>query len=45
MALTEIGGNVPFPEVGELPCLITLGPHGFYWFRLEQTACWSVSGG
>ena len=36
MALTEMGGNVPFPTVGELPYfLITLGPHGFYWFRLE----------
>ncbi len=37
MALTEIGGNIPFPAIGELPYLITLGPHGFYWFRLEQT--------
>ena len=35
MALTEIGGNIPFPAIGELPYLITLGPHGFYWFRLE----------
>jgi maltose alpha-D-glucosyltransferase/alpha-amylase len=38
MSLTEIGGNIPFPEVGERPYLITLGPHGFYWFRLEQSA-------
>jgi maltose alpha-D-glucosyltransferase / alpha-amylase len=38
MALTEIGGNIPFPVVGDLPYLITLGPHGFYWFRLEQRA-------
>jgi maltose alpha-D-glucosyltransferase/alpha-amylase len=35
MGLTEIAGNVPFPTIGELPYLITLGPHGFYWFRLE----------
>ena len=28
-------GNVSFPTVGELPYLVTLGPHGFYWFRLE----------
>jgi maltose alpha-D-glucosyltransferase / alpha-amylase len=38
MAITEIGGNIPFPAVGEHPYLITLGPHGFYWFRLEQSA-------
>jgi maltose alpha-D-glucosyltransferase/alpha-amylase len=35
MTLTEINGNVSFPAVGEHPYLITLGPHGFYWFRLE----------
>jgi maltose alpha-D-glucosyltransferase / alpha-amylase len=38
MALTEMGGNVQFPTVGELPYLITLGPHAFYWFRLERRA-------
>ncbi len=38
MGLTEISGNVPFPTIGELPYLITLGPHGFYWFRLEKRA-------
>ncbi len=26
------------PTIGKLPYLITLGPHGFYWFRLEQRA-------
>jgi maltose alpha-D-glucosyltransferase/alpha-amylase len=25
---------VPFPAVGELPYLLTLGGYGFYWFRL-----------
>jgi maltose alpha-D-glucosyltransferase/alpha-amylase len=30
-----IGGNA-FPTVGELPYFFTLGPHGFYWFRLNQ---------
>ncbi|MGC4191905.1 MAG: maltose alpha-D-glucosyltransferase [Thermomicrobiales bacterium] len=34
----ELIGEVPFPLIGELPYFITLGPHGFYWFRLEQPA-------
>jgi maltose alpha-D-glucosyltransferase/alpha-amylase len=25
---------VPFPRIGELPYLLTLGGYGFYWFRL-----------
>jgi maltose alpha-D-glucosyltransferase/alpha-amylase len=25
---------VPFPEIGELPYLLTIAGHGFYWFRL-----------
>ncbi len=31
----EMMGNTPFPAIGELPYFITLGPHAFYWFRLE----------
>ena len=34
----ELLGNVPFPRIGELPYAITLGPHSFYWFRLEKPA-------
>ncbi|WP_265942500.1 maltose alpha-D-glucosyltransferase [Dechloromonas sp. A34] len=30
----ELLGRTPFPPVGELPYLITLPGHGFYWFRL-----------
>jgi maltose alpha-D-glucosyltransferase / alpha-amylase len=30
----EMLGGVHFPQVGELPYLLTLGNHGFYWFRL-----------
>ena len=30
----ELVGGVPFPAIGELPYLLTLGSHGFYWFRL-----------
>ncbi|MEW6298560.1 MAG: maltose alpha-D-glucosyltransferase [Thermodesulfobacteriota bacterium] len=31
----EMFGRVTFPRVGELPYLLTLGPHSFYWFTLE----------
>jgi maltose alpha-D-glucosyltransferase/alpha-amylase len=42
--LSEFAGQVPvelfggraFPGIGELPYLLTLGPHGFYWFGLEK---------
>jgi maltose alpha-D-glucosyltransferase/alpha-amylase len=42
--LTEWKGRVPvelfgrsaFPPIGELPYLLTLSSHGFYWFLLDQ---------
>jgi maltose alpha-D-glucosyltransferase/alpha-amylase len=34
----ELMGKVRFPPVGELPYLLTLGPHGFYWFSLEEAS-------
>ncbi|MDT8915297.1 maltose alpha-D-glucosyltransferase [Amycolatopsis sp. PS_44_ISF1] len=30
----ELTGGVRFPEIGELPYLLTLPGHGFYWFEL-----------
>ena len=30
----ELLGRVPFPKIGELPYLLTIGTHGFYWFQL-----------
>ena len=30
----ELMGGVEFPMIGELPYLLTLGGHAFYWFRL-----------
>jgi len=30
----EMLGGVEFPAIGELPYLLTLAGHGFYWFRL-----------
>lgn len=32
----ELFGNSTFPRLGELPYLLTLGPYGFYWFRLVR---------
>ncbi|THC52270.1 alpha-glucosidase C-terminal domain-containing protein, partial [Streptomyces sp. A1499] len=32
----ELIGGVRFPAIGELPYLLTLAGHGFYWFRLRQ---------
>jgi maltose alpha-D-glucosyltransferase/alpha-amylase len=34
----ELLGGVPFPPIGELPYLLTLGGYGFYWFRLTRPA-------
>ena len=36
MVPVEIFGQTEFPSIGELPYFITLGPHAFYWFSLEQ---------
>jgi maltose alpha-D-glucosyltransferase/alpha-amylase len=33
----ELFGGNEFPPVGELPYLLTLGPHAFYWFALAPT--------
>ncbi len=30
----EVFGRTPFPPIGELPYLLTLSPHAFYWFLL-----------
>ena len=39
----EMLGGTWFPRIGELPYLLTLGPHGFYWFRIapDQHPSWS----
>jgi maltose alpha-D-glucosyltransferase/alpha-amylase len=30
----ELLGRTPFPPIGELPYMLTLPAHGYYWFRL-----------
>jgi maltose alpha-D-glucosyltransferase/alpha-amylase len=32
----ELVGGVHFPRAGELPYLLTLPGHGFYWFQLSN---------
>jgi maltose alpha-D-glucosyltransferase/alpha-amylase len=34
MVPVELFGRHRFPAIGELPYLLTLGPHSFYWFEL-----------
>jgi maltose alpha-D-glucosyltransferase/alpha-amylase len=38
VAPIELLGGTPFPRIGELPYLLTLAGHGFYWFRLPTPA-------
>jgi maltose alpha-D-glucosyltransferase/alpha-amylase len=39
----ELFGRTPFPRIGELPYFITVGPHAFYWFKLEQPRALEVA--
>jgi maltose alpha-D-glucosyltransferase/alpha-amylase len=32
----EMTGHVEFPAIGQLPYLLTLPGHGFYWFALRE---------
>ncbi|HEX6998190.1 MAG TPA: maltose alpha-D-glucosyltransferase [Gammaproteobacteria bacterium] len=38
MVPIELLGRSPFPPIGELPYLLTLPGHGFYWFELASGA-------
>jgi maltose alpha-D-glucosyltransferase / alpha-amylase len=33
----EMLGHVHFPKIGELPYLLTVAPHNFYWFTVEDS--------
>ena len=35
MIAVELFGRKAFPTIGDLPYLLTLGPHSFYWFAIE----------
>ena len=32
----ELFGRMKFPEIGELPYFMSLGPHDFYWLALDR---------
>ncbi|HSK92095.1 MAG TPA: maltose alpha-D-glucosyltransferase [Euzebyales bacterium] len=32
----ELLGNTYFPAIGDLPYLLTMGPHGWYWFQITE---------
>jgi maltose alpha-D-glucosyltransferase / alpha-amylase len=38
MTPVELSGRVRFPEIGERPYFLNLGPFAFYWFALERSA-------
>jgi maltose alpha-D-glucosyltransferase/alpha-amylase len=38
MVPVELFGGTPFPPVGDLPYLLTLPGHAFYWFELRRPA-------
>jgi maltose alpha-D-glucosyltransferase / alpha-amylase len=40
----EMFGRNPFPSIGDLPYLLTLGPHSFLWFSIEAPQVRSNSG-
>ncbi|MDP9219856.1 MAG: maltose alpha-D-glucosyltransferase [Actinomycetota bacterium] len=40
MTPVELAGGVHFPRIGELPYLLTMAGHGFYWFHLSAMAEW-----
>ncbi len=34
----ELFGQTSFPPIGDLPYLVTLGPHGLYWMALQSAS-------
>jgi maltose alpha-D-glucosyltransferase/alpha-amylase len=38
MVPIELMGRTPFPPIGDLPYLLTLPGHAFYWFHLSRDA-------
>lgn len=40
----ELVGRTPFPRIGELPYLLTLGPHAILWFAIEASQSTTVTG-
>src|SRR5262249_18401973 len=43
MVPVELMGRTRFPRIGDAPYMLTLAPHGFYWFRIETPRSERVS--
>jgi maltose alpha-D-glucosyltransferase/alpha-amylase len=43
MAPVELSGGTRFPEIGDKPYFLNLGPFAFYWFALEPQQATAVS--
>lgn len=42
LGMVEMFSGQRFPQIGELPYFLTLGPYGYYWFALEKQAVETV---
>ncbi len=42
--LAEVIGGTEFPQIGELPYLLTLSPYGFYWLQVGGVRDAAVAG-
>lgn len=40
----EIFGRTPFPTIGDAAYFLSIGPHAFYWFTLQQQPSMIASG-
>jgi maltose alpha-D-glucosyltransferase / alpha-amylase len=43
MVPVELSGGTKFPEIGERPYFLNLGPFAFYWFELQRQATHATS--
>ncbi|HEV8342399.1 MAG TPA: maltose alpha-D-glucosyltransferase [Candidatus Binatia bacterium] len=43
MIPVELFGQTDFPRIGDLPYFVTMGPHAFYWFKLDSPKAVEVS--
>ncbi|MBI4261126.1 MAG: putative maltokinase, partial [Actinobacteria bacterium] len=43
MVPVELFGGSEFPPIGDLPYLLTLSPHAFYWFALEPQEAGAIT--
>jgi maltose alpha-D-glucosyltransferase/alpha-amylase len=41
----EVFGRMRFPEIGDAPYFVSLGPHGFYWLALEPAESPRITAG